>query len=190
MSGSGTVIPRIAAIAAIIDSSRDWESTLVTIPDVEITVLASNSTGTNYMISDATGQLSSFVRNTAGIAMPALATGITGYVSVFQSGVPGAAPEIQITLRTQADISGGTGGAFAVVYDFKSVTSSSGATDPGSPPETEGIHFSPFTAVGLSANSSAGGRFSFSGWPVGAKNGSDVFDGAPDMGRYYEITIT
>ncbi|MCU0336078.1 MAG: hypothetical protein MUF62_13740, partial [Chitinophagaceae bacterium] len=34
------------------------------------------------------------------------------------------------------------------------------------------------------------GRFSFTGWPTGASNGSDVFSGAPNYTQYYEVTLT
>ncbi len=185
-SGTGSIKPREATIAQIKENLRNWESTVVTIKDVSVDVGSSGSVGTSYTLTDATGSLSSFVRSTAGIAMPAKATSITGYVSVFQS----TSPEAQITLRVQNDIEGGTGGAFTAVYNFANVTSSSGSTDPSPVPTVEGLNFSSFKAVGVGSNSSAGGRFSFNSWPVGASNGSDNFNGTIDLTKYYEVAIT
>ena len=189
-SGAGIITPRTATIAQIKDNLRAWESTVVIIDNVTVAIGSSNSTGINYTITDATGSINTFIRNTAGIIMPASATGITGYVSAYQSPAEGSQSEAQLTLRGQSDITGGTGGAFSVVYDFSGVTSSSGTTDPTAVPNVDGLTFGNFTAVGVSANASAGGRFSFSGWPTGAVNGSDVFTGSTDPARYYEVTIT
>ena len=122
--------------------------------------------------------------------MPTAAASITGYISLYQAPGEGAPLETQLTLRNQNDIEGGTGGAFSAVYNFSNITGSSGTTDPTTPPKTDGLTFSNFTAVGVSANSSAAGRFSFSGWPVGATNGQDNFTGAIDPAKYYEVTIT
>ena len=188
-AGTGIVTPRSTTVAEVIANNRAWESTLVMLSNVTITMVNSNSTGTNYVISDGTASLNTFVRNTSGIIMPANATGITGYVSVFQSS-PGSAIETQLTLRTQSDLTGGTGGAFAAVYDFGGVTTSSGVTDPSTVPTVDGLIFSSFTAAGVGANSSGAGRFSFTGWPTGATNGSDEFQNEINLTKYYEITIT
>jgi len=188
-SGTGIITPQPATIAEMIANNRAWESMLVTISNVTITIGASSNIGTNYVLADATGQINTFIRNTSAITMPAFATSITGYVSVFQP-ANGASPETQITLRAQSDITGGKGGYFAAVYNFDGVTNSSGTTDPGSPPTVEGLSFSPFSAVGVGANSSAGGRFSFNNWPIGATDGSDVFTGVINLNKYYELTIT
>lgn len=188
-SGTGIITPKSTTISEIIANNRTWESSVVTINNVFITILETNSTGTNYLITDATGSLKSFVRNTAEIVMPASAERITGYVSIYQS-TPDAALETQLTLRRQEDIEGGFGGAFAAVYTFNDVTNTSGAADPTPSPAVDGLMFGSFTAVGVSANSSASGRFSFTGWPLGATNGSDNFTGNLDTTRYYEVTIT
>lgn len=183
-TGTGTIAPRTATIANIISNMRAWESTLVTIKDVTI-----SGSGTNYIIKDATGEISSFVRATAGITMPTAATGITGYVAVFQPADGAAGP--QLTLRAQGDITGGTSGppVLSALFDFAGVTTSSGTTDPTALPEISGLTFSSFKAVGVGANSSAGTRFSFTSWALGATNGSDVFTGAIDLNKYYEVTI-
>lgn len=189
-TGAGMVEPKRATIAAIIANSRAWESTVVTIDNVTIEVATTSGTGTNYLVSDATGQLTSFVRSTAGITMPAAAGSITGYISLFQPAGAGSQPETQLILRHQADISGGRGGYFSARYDFSSVTSVSGTTDPGEAPAVEGLLFGSFTATGVSSNSSASGRFSFSSWPTGATDGINTFTGTVNTGKYYEVTVT
>lgn len=85
-----------------------------------------------------------------------------------------------------------TAQSFTATYSFTNITTTSGRTDPTPVPTATGVTFGSFTAVGsgLSANPNAGGRFSFTGWPTGATNGSDVFTGTADAGRYYEVTIT
>lgn len=88
--------------------------------------------------------------------------------------------------------------AFNVTYDFASVTSGSGGyTDPTPPPTATGVTFDRFIAVpapgnpyNMGLNPNASGRFSFTGWPTGASNGSDVFTGSIQTGQYYQVTIT
>lgn len=86
-------------------------------------------------------------------------------------------------------------------YNFASVTTGSGTTDPTPAPivrdsidlVTERVSGSPFTAVGVSANSSQNGRFAFSGWGTGANDGETDFanlTGAINTGDYYQFTIT
>ena len=189
-SGKGIVTPRPVTIADIKANQRAWESTLVTISDISVTPGISNNIGANFIISDATGELTTFVRNTAGITMPAAANSITGYVSLFQPTGAGAPLETQITLRDSNDITGGTGGYFVALYDFSSVTNASGPIDPGHPPGVDGLNFGSFSAAGVSTNSSAGGRFSFTNWPLDTATGPDILKGAPDLNKYYEIIVT
>lgn len=88
--------------------------------------------------------------------------------------------------------------SFTATYDFAGVVSGAGGrTDPSTRPSATGVSFGAFAAVeaagnpfGLSANPNATGRFSFTGWPTGASNGSDVFSGAPNYTQYYEVTLT
>ncbi|CAN5410824.1 hypothetical protein BH10BAC1_BH10BAC1_10100 [soil metagenome] len=80
-------------------------------------------------------------------------------------------------------------------YTFGSVTTSSGMTDPSTPPEAtdSAITFSSPVAVGVSTNSTVPAQFSFSGWDNGALNGETVYSaltGARNAAKYYEITIT
>ncbi|MEY2536416.1 MAG: hypothetical protein QOG67_156 [Verrucomicrobiota bacterium] len=74
-------------------------------------------------------------------------------------------------------------------YQFNDVGTSSGTSSAGDSTYF-GVIFSNFTAVGVSANSNASGRFSFTNQPLGATNGSDVFTGGIDLGKYYEFTVT
>lgn len=189
--GTGNIAPRKTTIAQIIANNRAWESTVITIDNVTITAGATNSTGANFTLSDGTGSLNTFVRNTTGIIMPSSATSITGYVSLYQSSASGSPLETQLTLRNQTDVAGAiASGNFTAVYDFGSVTTSSGTTDPTAVPTVEGLTFGSFKAIGVGSNSSGGGRFSFNTWGTGATNGQDAFTGALDPAKYFEITIT
>jgi predicted lipoprotein len=200
-TGTGnTVISKDTTIAGIISHLRAWESTVVTLRHVKMSPAGSSSTGITYNVTDASGTIQTFVRTTSGITMYDTASSITGYVSVFQSTASDPLTP-QITLRTQADIVDGgytvtpppPTGEFTATYAFTSVVSGSGGrTDPTPPPTVDGLTFSNFTAVGsgLSANPNAGGRFSFTGWPLGATNSSDNFTGDIDLSTYYEVTIT
>jgi len=83
------------------------------------------------------------------------------------------------------------GQAFTGTYPFTSVTSTSGYTDPTSVPTATGVTFGSFSAVGFTTtNPSAASRFSFTGNPTGATNGSDVFTGTFPTGQYYQVSLT
>ncbi|TVT43682.1 T9SS type A sorting domain-containing protein [Hymenobacter setariae] len=84
----------------------------------------------------------------------------------------------------------GLGQTFSGTYPFTNVTSSTGTTDPTLAPSATGVTFGSFAAVGTSANPSAGSRFTFTGWPTGATDGSDTFTGAVDAGKYYTVALT
>lgn len=179
-SGKGNIEPKIATIADIIGHNRLWESTVVEIKNVTILQASSNSTGINYTLTDASGSsIKTFVRNTAGITMPTNATSITGYVSVYQSVASGSPIETQLTLRNQQDIIGGSGGGFSVAYDFSATTNATGTVDPTDVPTVDGLSFGSFNAIGVSANSNAAGRFSFTSWSTGSI----------DLEKYYEFSI-
>lgn len=188
-TGTGTITPRMATIEEIKTNARAWESTVVGIKGVTFTEGSSSSNGKNYTLKDATGEITTFVRNTSGINLPPAADTVIGYVTVYQ---PGADPmTAQLVLRVPGDVRGGnTGGLFTAVYDFASVTNSSGTTDPSAVPTVEGLIFGSFSAVGVGANSSAGGRFSFNNWALGATANSDVFTGSLDPTKYFEVTIS
>lgn len=111
-TGTGTVAPRVTTVSAIntnlaSSASNNWSSTVVTLNNVSITQTSSNTTGVNYAITDATGSIVSFVRNTLGVTLPAFATSITGYVSLYL-GTP------QLTIRNAADVVAGVNPAAAV----------------------------------------------------------------------------
>lgn len=80
---------------------------------------------------------------------------------------------------------------FTATYNFGSSTASSGRTDPTTVPTATGVTFGSFSAsTALPTNPNASLRFSFTNQPTGATNGSDVFTGTADLGKYYEVTIT
>src|SRR4051812_40370109 len=86
----------------------------------------------------------------------------------------------------------GASAQFIASYSFAAVTSSSGVTDPGAAPVVTGVKMGTFTAVGLSANSNAGGRFAFTGWPLGGIDAVDdytQFTGSLSGLKYYEIAL-
>jgi hypothetical protein len=82
------------------------------------------------------------------------------------------------------------GQSFSGSYPFASVTTSSGTTDPTTVPAAIGVTFGSFSSVGLSVNPNAASRFSFTGNDTGASNGSDVFTGLLNSGKYFQVTIT
>lgn len=106
----GAVTPRIATIAQINANRSSWPSTLVTISNVTIAEGSSNSTGKNYTITDATGNLTTFVRTAAGVTLPVgTATSITGYVGLYK---PNTSTDttVQLGIRTLTDVVGAGGG--------------------------------------------------------------------------------
>lgn len=86
----------------------------------------------------------------------------------------------------------GFGQTFSGTYDFSDFTSSIDTrVDPTPPPVVTGVTFGSFSAAdAVSLKSTAGGRFSYTIWPLGATSGSDVFTGSLDATKYYEVTLT
>lgn len=81
--------------------------------------------------------------------------------------------------------------SFNGTYSFSGVSTTTGKTDPTAVPTATGVTFGSFTANGaVSTNPNAASRFSFTSQPTGATNSSDVFTGAIDLTKYYEVTIT
>lgn len=83
------------------------------------------------------------------------------------------------------------------VYSFDDVTTSSGTTDPTPPPSpisgTQRITLSPFTATGVSSNSSVPGQFAFTNWGVGAEDDNTEYSeltGTLNTGKYYAFVVT
>jgi hypothetical protein len=98
--------------------------------------------------------------------------------------------KIYFLLAMMMAVSGAFGQVFTGTYDFASVTTTSGQTDPTAVPTATGVTFGSFSSVGASINPNATARFSFTGWSTGATNGSDVFTGGISLTQYYEVTIT
>ncbi|HEY0947451.1 MAG TPA: hypothetical protein VGD81_19365 [Opitutaceae bacterium] len=73
-------------------------------------------------------------------------------------------------------------------YTFADVLN--GTSDSSAGGSADHMTFSSFTAEGVSTQANAGGVFSFTGWPTGAKDGSDEFSGTLNAAAYYEFTIT
>jgi hypothetical protein len=85
---------------------------------------------------------------------------------------------------------------FNGAYLFTAVTNTTGATDPTPVPTAPNVTFGAFTAVGLSANSSGSGRFSFTGWGTGAStlvatvDTYSAYTGSISLTQYYQVGIT
>jgi hypothetical protein len=82
---------------------------------------------------------------------------------------------------------------FNANFGFINVASGTGSVDPGPFPQVPGLSIIPFKANGVSAQASASGRFSYSGWGTGAVNGVDdaaQFTGGFSGLQYYEVAIT
>lgn len=82
---------------------------------------------------------------------------------------------------------------FVSTYDFSLVTTSSGLTDPTTPPTATGVTFGSFGAVGYGGNPNAGSRFSFQTNALGginADNNFANFTGILDPARYFEVVLT
>jgi hypothetical protein len=79
-----------------------WSSSLVKISNLtSIRQTSTNTTGTTYTISDASGSLTMFVRNAAAITVNTAGRSITGYVSIFKTSTQDAT---QIGIRSAMDI--------------------------------------------------------------------------------------
>lgn len=99
---ASTITPRISTCAEILANKNAWASTLVKVNNLtSIALSSSNTTGTTYTLTDATGSLTMFVRNAAGITVNTSARSITGYVSIYKTATQDAT---QIGVRSTADI--------------------------------------------------------------------------------------
>ncbi len=102
--GSGTVAPREATVAEILQNLNSWESTLVKVKNAQF-----DRTGVfkdNPAVLDNTANIATFTNSNATFANEALPTGtieVTGIVSEFTSGP-------QLSLRSKSDVTGGTQG--------------------------------------------------------------------------------
>jgi len=81
---------------------------------------------------------------------------------------------------------------FVATYGFQDVVTTGGTLDPSATPTVSGLTFGSFSAFGTSANPSASGRFSFTGWPLGGVNGTDDYSnffGVLSPTVYYEVSV-
>lgn len=144
--------------------------------------ISPNPTLSSTVVTDGGTSTGAFSLNITGLA------GNTQYFAkAFATNQLGTAYGNEITFTTLSS------GAFAATYNFDSVTVTSGLTDPSPVPFVAGVNFSVFTTVGAGAptlNPTTSGRFSFTGWTLGAVNGSDIFPSGDTTTRYYEVTVT
>lgn len=103
-NGMGDLVePRVATIAEVLDNAEAWESTLVMINGASITGSATFAGATT--VSDGSGSMTMFTRNTAAFASSALpneAVDMTTIVSQFN--------DYQLLIRNLEDVGGDTGG--------------------------------------------------------------------------------
>jgi len=85
--------------------------------------------------------------------------------------------------------------SFNLVYNFNSVTASSGSIDPTPVPTFSNVVCGAFSAVGTSSNPNATQRFTYTNWGVGASTVSATVDdysaytGALDTSKYYQVGL-
>ncbi|WP_300597769.1 DUF5689 domain-containing protein [Niabella sp.] len=161
----------------------NFEATLITV--VETTAAPGFFSG-SHAFTDNSGSLELYTREQALFAAAMIPSGPqtwTGYAGNYKDSK-------QFCIRNTDDVSGFVPSVpFTLLFGFAGVSDKTGTTDPTPLPVISNLVISPFRAVGVSEHSNASGRFSFTGWPTGAVNGSDVFSGAVNEGRYYEVTI-
>ncbi|MCW3084445.1 MAG: hypothetical protein JWP12_1811 [Bacteroidetes bacterium] len=79
-----------------------------------------------------------------------------------------------------------------VLYKFDSVTTTSGTTDPTPLTTTDNVVMGGFSAIGVSANPTANGRFEYSNWGTGAADGATTYaslTGTVNTTKYFEFSI-
>jgi len=82
-----------------------------------------------------------------------------------------------------------------LLYTFDSVKTTSGTTDPSTPPSVTGVICGSFSATGTPPNSLAAARFDFADWATGSVGGTadtlfSGMTGAINTAEYYEVTLT
>ncbi len=183
------IVPTVVTIAQLINNISTLENTLVQINNASATSGSGTTFSGNKTLADASGSTTlytSFTANFAGNLLPITCQNWIGYANLYTT--------MQFQIRNISDVVSSTGCVtnknFTATYNFANVTTTSGTTDPTTVSTAQGVVFSSFAAVGVGSNSSASGRFSFSGWPLGATNGSNNFAGNLSATQYYEIIIT
>lgn len=71
--------------------------------------------------------------------------------------------------------------AFNLVYEFSSITATSGSVDPTPTPTATGVNSGSFTANNLSANPTTTNVFAFTSWTTGT---------TPELSKYFELVLT
>jgi hypothetical protein len=112
-TGPGIVpAPRVATVAEVIANLEAWESTLVKIEGATISG-GNNYSANNIQVSDGSGTIVLFTRNTATFANTALPTGevsLTAIISQFNTP--------QLLLRNLGDVTGGGGPVEPTLMDI------------------------------------------------------------------------
>jgi hypothetical protein len=101
VTGSGTVVPRVATIAQILANFDAWESTLVQIQNVTITGTGIYSQ--NQTLTDATGTMVMYTSSSASFANTSYPTGnvnVTGVLSEFTT----SSFYPQLNIRNTSDV--------------------------------------------------------------------------------------
>lgn len=185
-----TVIPAVRTIGALNaalelppEDAGNIESTLITV--LQASVEPGPFSGW-HALGDDSGTIGLYTREAAAFASGILPSGPQSWTGFAEKrdDLP------QFYIRNTNDVTGFVPSTpFTVLFDFGAVSDATGAADPTPLPVAGNLVVTSFKAVGVGDHSTAGGRFSFSGWPTGAINGSDVLSGSADEGKYYEVTI-
>ncbi|SDE22468.1 DUF5689 domain-containing protein [Niabella drilacis] len=185
-----TIVPVVRTIQELntalelpLGDARNPESTLITI--FQATAEPGFFSGI-HALQDASDVIRLYTQEAAVFASALLPPGPQSWTGFAGSNNGNT----QFYLRNTDDVTGFVPAVpFTALFSFTGVSDKTGATDPTPLQEIPNLVIAPFKAVGVGDHATAGGRFSFSGWPTGAINGSDVLSGAVDDGRYYEVTI-
>jgi hypothetical protein len=120
--------------------------------------------------------------------MSGLTAGTTYYVRAFCTNSAGTAYGNMVAFTTNPPVP-----FTAATYDFGSVTTTSGLTDPTPVPTVAGITFGSFIANNVGGfvtlttpDPAAAGNFAFNNWPVGTNLATSTLD----LTKYEEVTIT
>ncbi len=183
------IVPQVVTISQLTNNISTLENTLVQINNATAASTSGTTYSGNKTLADASGTTTLFTSASASFAnatLPASCQNWIGYANRYTT--------VQFQIRGVSDVSTGSGCLsltnFIANYSFANVATTSGTSDPTKAPVATGVTFGSFTANGLGNNSTATGRFSFSGWPLGAINGSNTFTGILSSSQYFEVTIT
>jgi hypothetical protein len=178
-TGSSSVTQTAASATGNV--SADGGSTIT-----ERGIVYRTTTGVN--LSNGTKVTSAGTTGSFTVALTGLTASTTYYYVAYATNGVGTSYGTEMNFTTLASTGGTT--PFTVTYDFAGMTTTSGTTDPTPVPTATGLTFGSFTSS-TGTNTSGVGRFSFTGFPIGATTGDDVnFTGAIDLTKYYEVTIT